>query len=70
MVHDFIEERGLRLDGLLYRLAVWHKYGVLLHVVVVAVMSRVAELPAEERDEKHAVQDPAHSGVDIEMSRK
>lgn len=67
VVHDLLQESGVRLS---FRFAVRYKDGIFLHVVVVAVMTRVAELPAEERDHQDTVQEPASNSIDGEISRK
>jgi len=68
VVHDLLNKSGCgRVGGLLRRLAVWHENRVLLHVVVVTVVPCVAEFPAEEGHEKHAVENPSHCGIDIKI---
>lgn len=67
VVHDLLQNCGVSL-GL--RLAVRYEDGVFLHVVVVAVMTCMAEFPAEERNHQHAVQEPASYSVDGEVSRE
>lgn len=64
MIHDLFEDGWLGLLGLDVGLAVGHENGVLVHVVVVSVVAGVAELPAEEGDHQHAVEEPAGNGVD------
>lgn len=71
VVHYLLNKSRCRgVGGLFRRLAVWHENGVLLHVVVVTVVPCVAEFPAEEWHEKHAVEDPSHCGVDVKMGGK
>lgn len=70
VVNHLLEQRGLEFGGLDLRSARGHKYSVLLHVVVVAVVACVGELPAEEGNQQHAVEDPASDGVDGEIGRK
>lgn len=67
VIHNFFQNRGLSGPCVSGRLAVGHENGVLFHVVVVTVMARVAELPAEERNKQHAVQDPSCDSVHSEV---
>lgn len=67
VIHDLLQNGRLGLPGVDIRLAVRDENGVLLHVVMVAMMTRVAELPAKKRNHQHAVQEPASHGVDGEV---
>ena len=69
MVDQFLEKRGRWLGGE-FVLASGHKNSVLLHVVRIAVVARVAELPAEKWHHEHAVQGPAGRCVDGEIVRE
>ena len=67
VVHDLRHKGWLLGAALNFGFAVRHENGVFLHVVVVTVMTCVAELPAKERHHQHAVQSPAGNGVDSEV---
>lgn len=67
VIHDLLQNGRLSRLGVDIRLAVRDENGVLLHVVMVAMMTCVAELPAEKRNHQHAVQEPASHGVDGEV---
>lgn len=67
VVNDFLQEGGV---GLGFGLAVRHKDGVFLHVIVVAVMTCVAEFPAEKGNHQDTVQEPACDSIDGKIGRK
>ena len=67
VVHDLRHKGWLLGAALNFGLAVRHENGVFLHVVVVTVMTCVAELPAEKRHHQHAVQSPAGERVNSEI---
>ena len=64
VVHDLLHDGWLGGPGHGIRLSVRDEYSVLLHVVVVAMMTCVAELPAKERHHQNAVEEPASHSVD------
>lgn len=70
VVHDLLEKGWLSLPGLDIGLAGRDENRVLVHVVVVSVVTRVAELPAEKGDHQDAVQEPSGDGVDGEVVGK
>jgi hypothetical protein len=70
VVHNLRHNGWLLGAALNFGLAVRHENGVFLHVVVVTVMTCVAELPAEKRHHQHAVQGPAGERVDSEVVRE
>lgn len=64
VVHDLLHNSRLGGPGGDFGLSVGDENSVLLHVVVVAVMTCVAELPAKEWHHQDAVEEPASHGVD------